>query len=691
MFFASALGALPGWFSQYAVWWVAAIIVVGGVLIFGRNEITHLRIRRIWAISDVSFAESIRRRVLWVTPFAILGVIAISLLQHTSDPQDSIRQTIKYCLFASGLLVTLTAVILASTNLPREIENRVIFTVVTKPITRLEIVLGKVLGFIRVSGVIVIIMGVFSFGFLEWQNWQLSRQIAERLKTETDPASKQTLIGYQTAGLLNTKSLELPLDYQAYDHFPSDNGIQWITGGLGYSYAVPFAPNSQDESLLEAAAEDPPRAVVFAISTLHLKRNKPTKDELDAIKAEKRPIEGAFVGPTLPGQSGEGIPVPQVSIQIYDGSGNIIVPSSEINEGKPSTALPQNKDGTYTIPTALTPEAVRRILTTPKFYVSTTPETLSVEYEINGSPTVLDVRTLDKGDHVINPVPDTPPRFSSANGRYGMQIIGTLKGDVSIAEFPFRNVPVPANGDAPVEFRFRGGIQRSGDYDAGKEWSAVALQVVNRKTHEDSGLIEFHPETNRDIPVTVPAKYVAGGDFNVYVRGMDAGQWIGMTRSSVQFIAAEHSFIFNLFKSLLILWLYSVLVVVVAVFSSTFLSWPIAIVLTLVILLGHWGVDELGDALNPGVGRSVAQDLGFNSDPARAHMVSASVEALARSLTLLSSVLPDLSKFPVMDDITRGVSIPMRNLLGSIGVLLSYGLPMLVLSFIIFKNKEVAP
>jgi hypothetical protein len=133
------------------------------------------------------------------------------------------------------------------------------------------------------------------------------------------------------------------------------------------------------------------------------------------------------------------------------------------------------------------------------------------------------------------------------------------------------------------------------------------------------------------------------------------------------------------------------LVVIVAVFTSTFLSWPIAIVLTLGILLGHWGVEQLGDALNPGVGRSVAQDLGFGRNAAQSHVVSASVDALAKLATVVSTVLPNLSKFPVMDDITRGVSIPPRHLMESISVLIYYGFPMLVLSFIILKNKEVAP
>ena len=61
--------------------------------------------RRVWAISSVCFAESIRRRVLWITPLAIIGVVIVAQLQRPIDEQDAIRQTMKFCLFTTGLLV----------------------------------------------------------------------------------------------------------------------------------------------------------------------------------------------------------------------------------------------------------------------------------------------------------------------------------------------------------------------------------------------------------------------------------------------------------------------------------------------------------------------------------------------------------------------------------------------------------
>ena len=107
-------------------------------------------------------------------------------------------------------------------------------------------------------------------------------------------------------------------------------------------------------------------------------------------------------------------------------------------------------------------------------------------------------------------------------------------------------------------------------------------------------------ETNRDFPVPVPGKFVKGGNFDVQVRGMDEGQLVGMTRTGVQLISSEHSFAINLLASMMILWLMSVLVVIIAIFCSTFLSWPIAIVLT---LLGHQ--DHVPSAWNSLLARAV--------------------------------------------------------------------------------------
>src|SRR4051794_16830051 len=83
-----------------------AIVVVG--ILYGLHDLRRFSGKRVWAISGVCFDESIRRRILWITPLAILGIIVVSQLQRPLDEQDAIRQTIKICLFTTGIVVVIS-------------------------------------------------------------------------------------------------------------------------------------------------------------------------------------------------------------------------------------------------------------------------------------------------------------------------------------------------------------------------------------------------------------------------------------------------------------------------------------------------------------------------------------------------------------------------------------------------------
>jgi ABC-type transport system involved in multi-copper enzyme maturation permease subunit len=188
----------------------------------------------------------------------------------------------------------------------------------------------------------------------------------------------------------------------------------------------------------------------------------------------------------------------------------------------------------------------------------------------------------------------------------------------------------------------------------------------------------------------VPYESVAGGNFDILARTVTTGHYVNVEPSSLSMVLAVSSFDWNLFKSLLILWMLSILVIIIAIFCSMFLSWPIAVVLTLFILLGHWGVLQLGDALAPGIGNQIATDLGLPT-ASQNKVVSESVEAMSRLLRTVSQVLPDIEQFSAIEQIERGLTIPPDNLLSPLVVLVLFGLPMLVLSYVILRNKEVAP
>jgi hypothetical protein len=414
-------------------------------------------------------------------------------------------------------------------------------------------------------------------------------------------------------------------------------------------------------------------------------------------------------GPALPANPttnpADELPVPQVQVRLLDRAGDPLTDFGQIDGH--GTDVPATGQPGYV---TLKPEVIDKLLQSPRFFLEFSAVTPAVEFGVNADSVLLfipDPRPGHAAQLTIHPAlgANAGPGggkidFQARATRYGEQLISRAptadhpEGAGPVADYRFENVTLPAeSGNAQsVPFELAATVERSGEFDPkGINLSRMTIQFYNRTTDQTSAPIAITPELGRANYVEVPRTDVQGGNFDMLVRGLSPGQLLDLKPDSAALITADRSFAFNLFKSLFILWMLSVLVVIIAVFCSTFLSWPIAVVLTLVILLGHWGVNELGDAMAPGyVGRSIATDFGLR-DPAASKVVSTSVDDLAKALEILSTVLPDVSKFPVIDDIERNISIPMANVEAAALVLVTFGLPLLLLSYIILKNKEVAP
>jgi hypothetical protein len=368
-----------------------------------------------------------------------------------------------------------------------------------------------------------------------------------------------------------------------------------------------------------------------------------------------------------------------------------------VNEGKAVNLPPGGTP--RAVPAPVDPQCVDQVLSLDRFYVLVNANTPTVNYLVDETPTVLAYSTgPDAAPQLIAPAPSpadptrpTPPLVEAHRGRSGMQLRGKTGGDGSMVVFPFRGVKVQPAGDGTVTFETNIGIESAGEFDRAENVTPhMSLQVHNRSTNRTSDPIDVRVESNRVVPVSVPAEFVSGGDFDVYLRGFNDGVWYGVERQSLNLVRSAQPFSLNLFKSLLLLWLMAILVVSIAVFCSTFLSWPIAIVLTLFILLGHWGVSQLGEIAGAQIGADVTQSLGLD-DPTAARIVRGGVGFLTDFLTFVAQFLPDVSKFPVTEDIERGVSIPPAKIGQAGWVLLGYGAPIVLGAYMILRNKEVAP
>ncbi|MDA0833386.1 MAG: hypothetical protein O2955_17185 [Planctomycetota bacterium] len=121
--------------------------------------------RRIGAVALLTFQESKRRKALYVFfVFAALFMFAGWFLSNPSNrPELQAKSYIVFVLTAISWLILPVMLLLSCWGVPEDIRLRSLHTVVTKPIRRHEIVLGRMVGYISVGTIVLLLMGVIGY------------------------------------------------------------------------------------------------------------------------------------------------------------------------------------------------------------------------------------------------------------------------------------------------------------------------------------------------------------------------------------------------------------------------------------------------------------------------------------------------------------------------------------------------
>lgn len=146
---------------------VQAIASTVKSLIEGIKDIITLPLgaRRIYAIAVLSFKEAIRRKVLYVfILFLIPFLFAGWYLPNQEEGQ--LLFLVAFVNTAMTWLLLPMVLFIVAMNLPNDLKNRTIQTIVTKPVRRLELVLGRVLGFMGIFTLVLAVMGGVSLIYL---------------------------------------------------------------------------------------------------------------------------------------------------------------------------------------------------------------------------------------------------------------------------------------------------------------------------------------------------------------------------------------------------------------------------------------------------------------------------------------------------------------------------------------------
>ena len=132
--------------------------------------VVRLRWRRIWALARLSIKDAVRGRVLYVFSALVL-VVLFSGWFVRSKPEAQINTYVKIAFAALTPLLLMSAGLIAAFSIPNDIRRQTIHTIVTKPVERFEIVLGRFLGYlVLMTGVLVVLTTLSLFFVLRGAN-----------------------------------------------------------------------------------------------------------------------------------------------------------------------------------------------------------------------------------------------------------------------------------------------------------------------------------------------------------------------------------------------------------------------------------------------------------------------------------------------------------------------------------------
>lgn len=151
----------------------------GGLLLFpALADALKFNLGRVWTIAVLTWQEVVRKRTLFVfMVFALLFMFAGWFLTEPDQrPDDLVKNYVTFVLWALNLLTLPVILLLACWGIPDDIKARSMHTVVTKPVKRNEIYLGRILGYTFVATAVVLIVGLV--GYL-WIIQQVPRSITK--------------------------------------------------------------------------------------------------------------------------------------------------------------------------------------------------------------------------------------------------------------------------------------------------------------------------------------------------------------------------------------------------------------------------------------------------------------------------------------------------------------------------------
>ncbi len=698
-----AAGVMELSWSQVVIWQIRAYVLIPFVLL-GWREMGLLFRRpaknmgagwkRVWAVARATMFEAWSGRV-WLLPVLWLGAgLGLILAVRPFDESERIPLYIRMLLTSQEALLLIMMWVMACVSLPRERERKILVTNASKPLSRLEIILGKITGFGAVAALLLVAMGLASLVVLHIADGNVRKRAQEAYdiqrrdfnKTLTTPseglrqlAEQGSLYAYNYIGV---PANEMNIGVIRFPQEPGALPIRGLIGGTQEKAIYHFGPRLETPELatLLPAGQRP----YFVFFYPYEIRNNPQFPPPSKVQIR---VTAYATGPASSPQekvltlNDQFFAVwepdrPDELFTTFDGKFNIV------------------KDrGLVTVEvTCPTPGVLLTMLDGADPDAKGAPDTLT-NIEFNNRYADYFPGTPQSANY-----PSARPVVRGFERRERQEIEGP-KDKQPLRELAYYRFPGPSIRNVPVDEKgnFNLSVQLE-TYKADNPQDPTFVHILVH-SRDLTGVPDFEiarqqVDEKRLVTIPVPAANLGDkdpvhrGDLVVRLYCATPGHSISLNENSVRIELRQTPFFINLFKSEAVIFMEALLLITLGVTCSVRVGWPIAMFCSaLGYMFGHFvdfiaGLQEYG-----GLGALNYNPYGQHT--ALFNFFDTAAGALWKLLGFISILVPNFNLYQPQQYIASMQNMPWSVLGYDALNTVIFAVPFIGLAYLLFRKQEL--
>ena len=124
---------------------------------------------RVWALATITLTELVRLKVFYFLLIFTVLLIGSSVFLVRFSFQEEFQMLKDFSLGAMSIFTSLLAILATAGLLPKDVEDRTLYTILAKPVPRFEYLLGKFLGVAMLLLISMVVMGAIFGASLWWR------------------------------------------------------------------------------------------------------------------------------------------------------------------------------------------------------------------------------------------------------------------------------------------------------------------------------------------------------------------------------------------------------------------------------------------------------------------------------------------------------------------------------------------